>query len=158
MSELSKKLIDSKKIPKDEQPGQRPKDEPLPKDERNALNKLKNAAIDQDCVLSSDGEGGLLPSLVWHVFRRDADKQGNFICKQCGEKGTDDNGGLGLHHIRQHMRDPKLMKQGAKATVEGRRNDPKELEVICDRCHNEVHEEDREENPGKPDADEALGG
>lgn len=155
MGEISKKLMASKaKLDK----GRRtdlPKDDKLQPDEANALKKLQAEAKRQGNLLSSGGKGGLPPSLVWHVFRRDME-DGVFRCKVCGEMGTEDNGGLGVHHKYQHITEPKARAKGMLANDEGRRNDPSQMIVICATCHDKVHERDRAQNGGK-DADEEQG-
>lgn len=152
MGEIAKKLVKSKQRP-DEKPEPDQQEEKQRPDEANALKKLQAAAKAQGCILSSGGKGGLQSSLVWHVFKRDAE-DGEFRCKVCGDIGTEDNGGLGVHHKYQHITDPKARAKGVRANEEGRRNDPNQLIVICATCHDKVHQKDRAENPGEPDADE----
>lgn len=121
--------------------------------ERKALWKMRIEARKAGTLLKEYGRGGLPASLVYGVMRRDG-----FHCKVCGELGSKENGGLSIHHKAQHIRDPKVQKKGVLANEEGRRNDPSQMIAICDRCHDNVHEEDRDENPGKPDADEEMHG
>lgn len=149
MGDAARKLMGKR-----DQPGQREHDKPLPQNEKRALKKLQQSAKKQGCLLSSNGEGGLPPSLIWHVFKRDADENGKFRCKVCGEKGTEENQGLGAHHKNQHIAAPAARARGIRDNATGKRNDPAGLIVVCGRDHDAVHQRDRAENPGQPDADE----
>lgn len=155
MGDLSKKLMAKAKPDANGRRSDMAKDDDLRPDDANALKKLQAAAKKQGCLLTSGGKGGLSPALVWHVFRRDADDDGIFRCKVCGETGTEENGGLGVHHKYQHIAAPKERRKGELANASGRRNDPNQMIVICAKDHDKVHERDREENPGGEDADEA---
>lgn len=120
--------------------------------ERKALATIQQEAKERGCFLTSGGKGGLPPQLVLDVFRRD-----KWRCKVCSEKGTKENGGLGVHHKYQHITDPKARAKGVRAIEEGRRNDASQLNAICARCHDNVHERDRDEHGGE-DADEVVDG
>lgn len=97
-------------------------------DEQRALDKLRREAKQRGATLHSDGEGGLPPSLALGVFRRD-----KFRCKRCGGKQD-----LSLHH-----------KGGIPASKwlvnKGHSNDPNNLVVICNHCHDAIHQEARDE-------------
>lgn len=157
MSELTKKMMANAKPDARGRRTDTPQEDKLAPDEANALKKLQGLAKQQGCLLTSGGKGGLPPSLVLHVFKRDADEDGNFRCKVCGETGTDENGGLGVHHKYQHITAPKERRKGVLANKQGRRNDPSQMIVICARDHDKVHQRDRAEYGGK-DADEIRKG
>ena len=161
MSELAKRHLAGKAKLQNGRRTDLPRDDELPPDEANALKKLQREAERQGCLLSSGGKGGLPPSLVWHVFRRDAkeapDGGMRFVCKVCGEQGTEENGGLGVHHKFQHITDPTARAKGMLANQQGRRNDPSQMIVICAKDHDKVHQRDRAEHGGK-DADEMAEG
>lgn len=153
MSKNTQKLMGKGK-PKLDPQGRR-EDEPqsdtagLSQDEQNALKKIQKGAADRGSFLTHEGKGGLRPSLVLYVMKRDG-----FKCKVCGEYGDKDkNGGIGVHHRYQHITAPKERHKGVLANRQGRRNDPSELTTICERCHNHVHERDRAEYGGE-DADD----
>lgn len=114
-------------------PGRQPRD-PLPREERIALHKLRREAHAAGSELKSGGLGGLPSSLVLHVFRRDG-----YTCKVCGELGDkSENGGLTIHHVGGIMESEWLDKKGHK-------NVPNNLVAICDRCHNRIHQEAKSE-------------
>jgi 5-methylcytosine-specific restriction endonuclease McrA len=129
----------------------RPQEDELRPEEQKALDTIQREAKERHSFLTSGGKGGLPPSLVLGVLRRD-----KYTCKTCGEKGDQDNGGIGIHHKYQHLADSKERKKGMLANKQGRRNDPSQMVTICKRCHDNVHEEDRAENPGEKDADQEL--
>jgi 5-methylcytosine-specific restriction endonuclease McrA len=111
---------------------QRRREEPrekLPAQERYALKKLQREAKDAGAELASNGEGGLPPSLVLGVMRRDG-----YRCKGCGEQKM-----LGVHH-KGHLENPPSKWLAAK----GRANDPNNIVTLCTSCHDRVHERDRE--------------
>lgn len=156
MGELAKKAMGKTPSPPK---GQRNDDGPKQdSSQKNALKKLQREAKAQGCLLTSGGKGGLDSGLVRHVFLRDANKEGNFVCKLCGEPGTEENGGLGVHHKFQHIQAPKERAKGIRENKDGTRNTPEALCVICANCHDAVHNRDRAANPGEPDADKAMKG
>jgi len=104
--------------------------------ETKVLRTMQTEAKKAGATLASDGKGGLPPSLVLGVFRRD-----KWECKKCGGKKN-----LSLHHKVFHMEDPRQKAKAALVQKQGRRNDPEQLATICEDCHNKIHEEDREEN------------
>lgn len=150
MGEITRKFIASKKGKQQQQPKDDRDEKQLAPDEANALKKMRREADAVGSFLTSDGKGGLDPSLVLGVMRRDG-----FKCKVCGEYGDEEqNGGIGVHHKNQHITAPVEKRKGMQANKEGRRNDPNQLTTICESCHDRVHERDREEYGGE-DADEA---
>lgn len=150
MSEASRKLMANAKRDGQGRRSDVPKGDRLSPDEQAALNKIRREARSLGSDLTSGGKGGLPPSLVLKVMRRD-----KYCCKVCGELGDmEENGGIGVHHKYQHIQAPEEREKGERANREGRRNDPSQMTTICARCHDDVHEEDRQEHPGEPDADE----
>lgn len=153
MGDIAKKLMQKSKPDKNGRRSDLPKDDDLPPDEQRALQKIRSEAARAGSFLTSGGKGGLRPSLVLGVMRRD-----EWRCKKCGELGNEiENGGLSVHHANQHIQNPKVRAKGIRANEEGRRNDPGQLHSVCAKCHDDIHEEDRDENPGEPDADKAAG-
>lgn len=111
----------------------RPQDDGLKPSEQMALDKIRSEAKQHKATLNSGGKGGLPPSLVLGVFRRD-----EWRCKLCG--GNQD---LSVHH-----------KSGTKNLVttalrkRGHTNDPNNLVTICNRDHDRIHNLDREVGEG----------
>ena len=104
----------------------------LSREERRALHRLRMEAKAKGVPLSSAGRGGLSPSLVLHVFRRD-----DYTCKVCGQAGRE-SGGIQLHH-KGGVENPAsrwLAKQGKS-------NDPNNIVTICKACHDRLHDDDR---------------
>lgn len=154
MSELSKKLMANARPDKKGRRTDTAKDDELTPQEQRAFAKIQSESKEAGSELASGGKGGLPPSLVLGVFRRD-----KWRCKVCGHLGNMKlNGGLSVHHKYQHIQDVTERRKGMAANREGRRNDPSQMTSICAKDHDKVHERDRAENPGEPDADEAGGG
>lgn len=105
----------------------------LSREERHALHSFRMQAHDKGITLASSGRGGLLPSLVWRVMRRD-----NWQCKVCGGHGEGDEGGLTVHHVGGILESDWLAKKGHK-------NVPSDLVTICARCHDRIHQKARAE-------------
>lgn len=110
------------------------KKERLPDDERRALEKTKAEAKRAGASLSNPG-GGLRPSLVLGVFRRDG-----WRCKRCGGREN-----LGVHH-KGGLKNPVSVWLQRK----GRCNVMNNIVTLCEKkldggpgCHDAVHEEDR---------------
>jgi hypothetical protein len=103
----------------------------LSREERHALHKLRMDAHKAGVKLASAGRGGLSPSLVLHVLRRDG-----FRCKLCGGDG----GGVGisLHHLGG-LENPTSKWLARK----GKSNEPANVVAICTTCHDQVHDADR---------------
>lgn len=111
---------------------QKPDKEPerkLSANEAKALAKLQAEAKANGATLATEGKGGLAPSLVLGLMRRD-----KFTCKKCG--GQKD---LSVHH---KAGTPNLVSRALRKR--GHSNDPKNLATICKECHDSVHEEDRD--------------
>ncbi len=113
---------------------------PLPREERHALHKLRREAKAAGSRLHSAGMGGLPPSLILHVFRRDA-----YTCKVCGLLGSRDNGGLTAHHKGGIPESAWLRKKGHA-------NEPANLVSICNSCHDRIHQEAEAAGITDPDA------
>lgn len=111
-------------------------EEGLAPGERRALEKLRDEAGEAGATLASDGEGGLPPSLVLGVMRRDG-----FRCKRCGLREN-----LSLHHKSEHMESPKAQARSRLLKAQGRVNSPANLVTACAACHDRVHGDDREEH------------
>lgn len=112
--------------------GDPPGPKPLSGPERRSLQLLRREAREVGSYLSSGGKGGLSPSLVRTVMRRDG-----YTCKVCGELGDrDGNGGIGVHHKGGVVASAWLSKKGHS-------NHPNNIVTICDRCHDRVHQRAR---------------
>lgn len=107
----------------------RKKPEPgLSANEAKALERLQAEAQAHGVTLHSKGYGGLPPSMVLGLMRRD-----EWRCKRCG---TDQD--LTVHH------------KGGAVTSRwisriGHRNQPNALAVVCHPCHDAIHDEARAE-------------
>jgi hypothetical protein len=108
-----------------------PKRDGLKPEERKALWTMRREAKERGSLLTSGGKGGLPPSLVLGVMRRD-----KYRCKSCGRKGTKENGGIGIHHKGGIVESKWL-------SAKGHSNDPNNLVTICNSCHDEEHEKAR---------------
>jgi hypothetical protein len=116
------------------------KDDGLNENERRALATMQREAKRAGATLASDGKGGLPPSLVLGVMRRD-----KYTCKRCGGKKD-----LVVHH-KGHLDNPKSMWLAKM----GKKNTPVNIVTICEDCHDGVHEEDRvDSSQVTPEGDE----
>lgn len=97
-------------------------------EERLALRRLRSEARSHGAKLRNGGKGGLSPSLVLHVMRRD-----EYQCKVCGTRKD-----IELHHKGGIVESEWLSKKGHK-------NVPNNLVTICAACHDRVHEKARAE-------------
>lgn len=102
---------------------------PLHPDENKALKKLQREAKAAGATLATEGKGGLNPSLVLGIMRRD-----EFRCKKCGKQEN-----LSVHH-KGHLENPTSKWLAKK----GKSNDPNAISTICASCHDDIHEEDRD--------------
>lgn len=97
-------------------------------EERSAFRKLRAEARAAGAVLANGGRGGLPPSLVLGVMRRDG-----YRCKACGDAGEGDHGGLLVHH-----------KGGIPVSrwlaAKGKSNERNNIVTLCARAHSAMHE------------------
>ena len=121
MSDAVVKLAKNRKPPaKEEEPK-------LSQNEEKALAKIQAEAKENGATLATGGKGGLPPSLVLGVFRRDEWK-----CKKCqGQKM------LSVHHKGGT---PNLVSRALRSN-KGHSNDPSNIVVVCAECHDDAHEE-----------------
>jgi len=128
MSENTAKLMQGRKPDRAQDDGLKPQ-------ERQALWKMRDEAEQAGSQLTSGGKGGLPPSLVLGVMRRD-----KYRCKVCGELGNmEENGGIGVHH-KGGVENPTSKWLAKKDHA----NDPNNLVTICKNCHDHIHEDDRD--------------
>lgn len=105
----------------------RPKRDNLSEQELKARQKIIDEAAAAGATLERPGaKGGLTPSLVLGVFRRDG-----WACKGCGTKEE-----IGPHHKGGIVRSTWLSKKG-------HRNDLNNLSILCKDCHGKAHNEAR---------------
>ena len=104
----------------------------LPFQERKALSRIRLEAKALGAVLATGGRGGLPPSLVLGVFRRD-----EYTCKVHGDRGEGANGGLTVHHKGglKHPASAWLRKKDHVSTLNN-------LVILCARAHDDIHTED----------------
>lgn len=123
MGELAKKLakMDGKQRKKGHDWERHP-------EERRALRKLRTEARDKGATLASGGKGGLPPSMVLGVMRRD-----EFKCKKCGTQED-----LTLHHNGGIVASKRLSRAGHTTK-------PSNISTLCTKCHDQMHEKAREE-------------
>lgn len=100
---------------------------PLSAEERGALRRLRQEAFNNGARLRTGGRGGLSPSLVLAVMRRDG-----YQCKVHGDRGEGECGGLELHHKGGVVESEWLSKKGHK-------NEPNNLVTVCHQAHDEIH-------------------
>lgn len=117
----------------DQRKSDRARRDGLNANERSALRSIRREAKQAGSWLTTGGEGGGSPSFCLGIFRRD-----KFTCKKCGQKGTKENGGLGLHHIGGIV-------SSARTSRLGHRWVPSNVVSLCHRCHDRAHQEAREE-------------
>jgi hypothetical protein len=101
--------------------------------ERSALRKLRAEARQHGAELAGGGKGGLPPSLVLGVMRRD-----EFRCKVHGDRGEGNNGGLQVHHKGGIVESHWLSEKGHS-------NDPNNIVTLCTRAHDAIHNKARAE-------------
>lgn len=99
----------------------------LSAEERRALRTLRAEAQNNGARLRSGGRGGLSPSLVLAVLRRD-----EYTCKVHGDRGEGACGGLELHHKGGVVESQWLSRRGHK-------NVPGNLVTVCHKAHDEIH-------------------
>ena len=99
-----------------------------PAEERAALRTIRMEAAQNGATLHSDGEGGLPSTLVLGVFRRD-----KWRCKKCG----------GAHDLLVHHKAGLENPTSRWLQRKGKSNDPNNIVTLCDKCHDQIHDEDR---------------
>lgn len=105
-----------------------PQEDELPPQEQANLKRIQDGAKKAGATLLTGGKGGLPPSLVLGVMRRD-----KFRCKLCGTAKD-----LGVHH-KGGIAESKWLKK------KGHDNDPNNIVTICPSCHDRIHEEARKD-------------
>jgi hypothetical protein len=116
--------------------------------ERLALRKLRREAKAAGATLESNGEGGLAPSLVLGVMRRD-----RFRCTN--EHCPDPKKALTVDHISGHPKEiaasgeARRRKDLKRGVALGHINTPAAIHTLCAHCHDEVHTREREIDSGK---------
>lgn len=105
---------------------------PLSKEERMAFVKIRREAAEAGAILANGGRGGLPPSFVLNVLRRD-----KYRCKIHGDRGEGEHGGLTLHHKGGIVESEWLSKKGHKTELNN-------LVTICSQGHDQIHTEARE--------------
>ncbi len=112
-------------------------DKPVPAGEAKALDRIQVEAAENGANLHSEGKGGMPPSVVLGVFRRDG-----WHCHRCGGKND-----LTIHHKADILASPYLRRLHKVAS----RTDPKNLVTLCHACHNTLHELARQEGTEAPE-------
>lgn len=107
----------------------RPADPSLSPQEARALDVLRAEAAAHGATLKTNGVGGLPPSLVLGVMRRD-----EYRCHRCGR--TD-------HPLDVHHKGDLLHPASRWLASQGKANTPANLVTVCAQCHDEIHAEDR---------------
>lgn len=97
-------------------------------EERQALAILRREARHAGATLFTNGEGGLPPSLVLTVMRRD-----EYRCKKCGTQRN-----LIVHH-KGGLQNPTSEWLEKK----GKSNDTNNIVTLCEGCHNDIHVDDK---------------
>lgn len=106
----------------------RAKQDELPPAEAKALERLRDEAAAKGVTLATGGKGGLPPSLVLGVMRRDG-----YRCHRCG--GRKD---LSLHHKAGVVASRWLSRLGHA-------NKPEAIVTVCMACHDAIHDKARAE-------------
>ena len=130
------------------------KDQPKPEkrklsaQERNALKKLRREAKQAGATLETNGEGGLAPSLVLGVMRRDKYTCTNGDCPNPKKNLTVD-------HISGHPKEiasdrgARNRKDLRRGVALGHVNTMDAIHTLCATCHDSVHDREREIDAGK---------
>jgi len=125
MGEAAKTYMTNRKGGRQED---RAKQDELPAPEAKALEKLRDEAAAKGATLATGGKGGLPPSLVLGVMRRD-----EYRCHRCGQ-----NKDLSLHHKGGIVASKWLSKKG-------HRLDFNNITTLCTKCHDAIHQQARAE-------------
>ncbi len=145
MSEALRKVMQHDKA---KQHKKQREERPLSREDKKALRNIQLEARQAGAVLKSAGKGGLPPSFVLGVFRRD-----KFTCKVHGDKGEGDKGGLEVHHKGGIVESEWLSKKGHKL-------EPNNVVTLCNKAHDEIHNKARAEGVDSsqvtPEADEGT--
>jgi len=116
--------------------------------EKLALKKMRREAKAAGATLENNGEGGLRPSLVLGVFRRDKWSCRNEDCPAPKKNIT-------IDHISGHpdeiAANPKARRRKdlKRGIALGHVNEMDALHTLCARCHDAVHGREREIDSGK---------
>lgn len=124
MSDAVVKLAKNRKPQEQQEPKLSP-------NEAKALAKIQSEAKEKGATLATEGKGGLPPSLVLGVFRRDG-----WRCEKCGGQKN-----LSVHHKGGT---PNLVSRALRSN-KGHSNDPSNIVTVCEGCHDDAHEEQNDE-------------
>lgn len=130
MPNLAKQIVQDRKRKQRKNRHGKPE---LSREERHALHSLRQDAAKKGMKLASAGRGGLPPSLVYKVMKRDG-----FRCKIHGDLGEGDFGGITVHHVGGILESDWLAKKGHK-------NIPSDLVTVCSKGHDAIHQKARAE-------------
>lgn len=117
-------------------------------DAKQVVETIRREAKENGATLQHEGQGGVDPRIALKVFRRDHWRCSN---EYCPTPKTD----LTLDHISGHpgeiAHDPeaknrKDLREGIRL---GHVDDPKALHTLCAKCHDAVHEREREVGKGE---------
>lgn len=106
--------------------------------EKKALKILQREAKEHGTHLAHEGKGGLPPSLVLNVLRRD-----DYRCACTADHGLHDGETCGtrenitLHHLGGIAKTRALSKAGHQ-------NKPSNILTCCEACHDKMHEQARQ--------------
>ena len=94
------------------------------KNEDRALANLRREAALKGTTLAKAEKGGLRPSVVLGIMRRDG-----FRCKRCSNRAD-----LEVHHKGGIPMSPWLRKKGKSNAFNN-------MVTLCTKCHGEIHQE-----------------
>jgi len=110
---------------------------------------IQKEAAEHGATLAHDGKGGIDPRLALKVFRRARWRCENDECPTPRRN-------LDLDHQSGHPReireDPKAKKNPRDRAAAAAGDDPKDdrfLHVLCEKCHDRVHDRERAIERGK---------
>ena len=96
-------------------------------EERMSFVKLRREARQHGTVLAHAGRGGIPPSFVLAIMRRD-----DYRCKVHGDRGEGHYGGITLHHKGGIVESDWLSKKGHKLELNN-------LVTLCSKAHDRLH-------------------